>query len=64
MNNGTLYTTMDGIEKAFNVSFKYDVSKKKVTIQTMENKLETYKNSILDFGLVMFQVNLMIQKLY
>lgn len=50
MNNGTLYTTMDGIEKAFNVSFKYDVSKKKVTIQTMENKLETYKNSILDFG--------------
>ena len=50
MNNGTLYTTMDGIEKAFNVSFKYDVSKKKVTIQTMENKLDTYKNSILDFG--------------
>lgn len=50
MNGGILYTTMDGIEKAFNVSFKYDVNKKRVTIQTMENKLESYKNSILDFG--------------
>lgn len=50
MNNGKLYTTIDGIEKAFNVSFKYDANKKRVKIQTMEYLLDSYKSGILDYG--------------
>ena len=47
---GKLYTTMDGIEKAFNVSFSYDVQNKKVDIYTMPYLISYYSKYILDYG--------------
>ena len=48
--NGKLYTTVDGIKKAFNVLFTYDKDKKAVTIKTMDYLIETYKSAILNYG--------------
>lgn len=48
--NGKLYTTMDGIEKAFNTSFTYDVQNKKIQIFTMPYLISFYSNYILDYG--------------
>lgn len=39
---GELYTTIDGIQKAFNVSFSYDESFKNIDIYTMKFLIEYY----------------------
>lgn len=40
--DGELYTTIDGIEKAYNVSFTYDKEKKRIDIYTMNYLLDYY----------------------
>lgn len=47
---GELYTTIDGIEKAFNVSFDYNKDKKRITIYTMPYLISAYEKTILDWG--------------
>lgn len=41
-----LFTTIEGIEKAFNVSFDYDLQKNEVTIYTLPFLVDYYKNEI------------------
>lgn len=41
-----LYTTIEGIEKAFNVSFEYDSEKKQITIFTLPELVKFYKNAM------------------
>lgn len=48
--NNELYTTMDGIEKAFNVTFDYDVENQEIQIYTMPYLISFYSNYILDYG--------------
>lgn len=48
--NGKLYTTIDGIEKAFNVSFNYDVDNKKIEIYTLPYLINGYSSVILNYG--------------
>ena len=48
--DGKLYTTPDGISKAFNVYFNYDVKKKKVTIQTLQYIINGYRDQAIKLG--------------
>ena len=48
--NGKLYTTTDGIEKAFNVSFSYNADKNTVVIYTMPYLIQAYSSKVLDYG--------------
>ena len=45
-----LYTTIDGIQKAFNVSFDYDKNSKTITVYTLEYLTESYSKNIINFG--------------
>lgn len=47
---GKLYTTIDGIQKAFNTSFTYNQDKKRITIYTMPYLISSYEKTILDIG--------------
>ena len=44
--DGELYTTIDGIEKAFNVSWNNDIENKKMNIYTMPSLVEIYSSRI------------------
>ncbi|OKZ57027.1 MAG: hypothetical protein BHV99_03080 [Clostridium sp. 26_21] len=44
--NGELYTTIDGIEKAFNITFNYKTETKQVTIYTMEYLVQYYATKL------------------
>ena len=46
--NNKLYTTMDGIEKGFNVSFEYDKEKNQITIYTLNYLIDWYSKLIED----------------
>ena len=48
--NGKLYATSEMLEKAFNISFKYDQNKNRITILTMPYLIQVYSNRILDYG--------------
>ena len=48
--NGVLYTTQEGLEKAFNISFQYDQEKNRIHIYTLPYLVKTYTNAVLDFG--------------
>ena len=48
--NGVLYTTTEGIEKAFNVSFDYDQATNNIQILTMPYLIQGYANVILNYG--------------
>ena len=48
--NGKLYITSDGLEKAFNVSFNYNESTKRIYIYTMPYLIESYSTKVLDYG--------------
>lgn len=48
--NGELYTTKEGIEKAFNVKFVYDEENKKIKISTMPYLVSLWDNKIKDLG--------------
>ena len=44
--NGDLYTTIDGIEKAFNVEFEYNPEKKDISIYTLDYLLTSYTTAL------------------
>ena len=48
--NGVLYTTQEGLMKAFNVSFNYDRNTNRIQIYTMPYMIESYRKAILDYG--------------
>lgn len=48
--NGVLYTTTQGLEEAFNISFNYDKDKNRIAIYTLPYLIQSYSNSILDLG--------------
>lgn len=48
--NGKLYATTDALEKAFNMSFTYDIDNKKIYIYTMPYLIEFYSSKVLDYG--------------
>ena len=45
-SNGKLYTSIDGIEQGYNVSFSYDEKKKTITIYTMDKYINFYKEQL------------------
>lgn len=53
--DGKLYTTIEGIEKAFNISFSYDTSKKRMYLYTMPFLIQSYTNRVMDYGYVEIQ---------
>lgn len=48
--NGILYTTTEGIEEGFNVSFTYDQEKNRITIFTLPYLVQFYTPYVLDYG--------------
>lgn len=50
MINGKLYTTPDGIEKAYNVNFKHSENNKKIVVETMKYLMEQYTNPLIEAG--------------
>ena len=48
--DGKLYLSVDGIEKAFNISFNDHREKYKIEIYTMEKLIESYEKKVLDYG--------------
>lgn len=48
--DGKLYTTIQGIETAFNVSFSYNKDDKRIVIYTMPYLISAYQKAILDLG--------------
>lgn len=48
--NGVLYTTTEGIEQAFNVSFQYNQDNNRIYIYTLPYLVESYTSRVLDFG--------------
>lgn len=45
-NNGKLYTSVDGIEKGYNLVFSYDEKKKIITIYTLDYLANTHSNAL------------------
>lgn len=50
MINGKLCTTPDGIEKAYNVNFKYLEQNKKIVVETMKYLIEQYTSPLIEAG--------------
>ncbi|MBR0350938.1 MAG: WG repeat-containing protein [Clostridia bacterium] len=50
LQDGKLYTTMDGIKKAFNVVFNYNIDNKKISIYTMDYLVKQYTNNAKKLG--------------
>lgn len=50
MIDGKLCTTPDGIEKAYNVNFKYLEKNKKIVIETMQYLMEQYTSPLIEIG--------------
>ena len=48
--NGVLYTTTEGIQEAFNVSFNYDQEANRITIYTLPYLVQFYTPYELDYG--------------
>lgn len=48
--NGVLYTTTEGIQEAFNVSFNYDQDTNRITIYTLPYLVQFYTPYALDYG--------------
>ena len=48
--NGVLYTTTEGIQEAFNVSFTYDQDKNRITVYTLPYLVQFYTPYALDYG--------------
>lgn len=48
--NGVLYTTTEGVQEAFNVSFTYDQDANRITIYTLPYLVEFYTPYALDYG--------------
>lgn len=50
MIDGKLYTTPDGIEKAYNVNFKFSANNKKIVVETMKYLIEQYTKPLIEAG--------------
>ena len=50
MIDGKLYTTPDGIEKAYNVNFKVSENNKKIVVETMKYLVEQYTSPLIEAG--------------
>lgn len=48
--NGKLYTTMDGISKAFNVDFSYNQEKNTYKIQTLDYLINAFNTQLVEIG--------------
>ena len=48
--NGVLYTTTEGIQEAFNVSFTYDQDTNRITMYTLPYLVQFYTPYVLDYG--------------
>lgn len=48
--DGEMYTTIDGIEKAFNVSWNYDIENNRMDIYTMPKLVEIYTPRVQNLG--------------
>ena len=48
--NGVLYTTTEGIQETFNVSFNYDQEANRITIYTLPYLVQFYTPYALDYG--------------
>ena len=48
MSDGKLYTSVDGIEKGYNVYFSYDETKKNITINTLDYLISSYEQKLQD----------------
>ena len=48
--NGRLYTTQEGLQEAFNVAFDYNRDTNRIQIYTMQYMINSYENSVLDYG--------------
>lgn len=48
--NGVLYVSVEGLQKAFNISFNYDQEKNAITIYTMPYLYQYYATRVLDYG--------------
>ncbi len=48
--NGILYTDTVGFEEAFNTVFNYDRNNNRIQIYTMPYLIQSYTNSVLDYG--------------
>lgn len=59
---GTLYVSVEGLEKAFNISFHHDPAKNSITIFTLPYLYEYYANRILDYGFKELSTELVNQK--
>lgn len=46
LSNGKLYTSQEGIEKAFNIIFEYNEKKKIIQIYTLDELIEIYKKAL------------------
>ena len=51
-NNGNLYTSVDGIEKGYNVNFSYDDKKKVITIYTLDTIIQSHQTALADKQIV------------
>lgn len=60
--NGVLYTTTQGLEEAFNISFNYNKEKNRIDIYTLPYLIKSYSNSILDLGYSEISSELVNQK--
>ena len=60
--NGVLYTTTEGMETAFNVSFEYNEAAKTITIFTLPYLVQGYSSVVLDYGYVELSDNFTNQK--
>lgn len=47
-SNGKLYTSVDGIEQGYNISFSYDEKKKIINIRTMDSVIEEYNQNYFE----------------
>ncbi len=56
-NNGKMYMPEDGMQKAFNASFTYDKEANRMYIYTLDYLIDSYKNSVLDYGYTEIQDN-------
>ncbi len=56
-NNGKMYMSEDGMQKAFNASFTYDKEKNRIYIYTLDYLIQSYQNSVLDYGYTEIQDN-------
>ncbi len=45
-SNGKLYTSLDGIEQSYNITFNYDEAKKIVTIYTLDYLISSYQEML------------------